>query len=196
VTITDRERRSLAFLGVSVTLTLLYYLISPSDAPKVVAPLNPGETAEKRLDRLRQSAALLPAREEALKAVTAENQVREKSLIAADTAAQAQAQLLQIIRRVARQEAPPIELRSVEIGQVKALGDAYGEVSVSVLIECKIEQLVNFMAQLTSQPEVLASSELRISVTNFEEKTLSVRLTISGLIPKKLVPEKKGLNAF
>ncbi len=196
MTISDRERRSLAFLGVSVTLTLLYYLMSPSDAPKVVAPVNPGETAEKRLDRLRQSAALLPAREDALKAVTAENLVREKSLIVADTAPQAQAQLLQIIRRVARQEAPPIDLRGVEIGQVRPLGDAYGEASVSISIECKIEQLVNLMAQLTSQPEVLASSDLRISSSNTDEKTLSVRLTISGLIPKKLVPEKKGLNAF
>jgi len=196
VTITDRERRSLSFLGLSVILTLGYYLWSPSDTPKVVAPVNPGESAEKRLDKLRQAVALLPSREEALKAVTAENQLREKGLIAADTAAQAQAQLLQILRRVARQEVPPIELRSVEIGQVKPLADSYGEASVSVSIECKIEQLVNFMGQPTAQPEVLATADLRVSATNTDEKTLAVRLTVSGLIPKKLVPEKKGLNAF
>lgn len=196
MTISARERRSLAFLGLSVILTLLYYVVTPSDAPKVVAPVNPTESAEKRLDRLRQTVANLPAREDALKAVTAETQLREKGLLAADTAAQAQAQLLQILRRVARLESPPIELRSVEIGQVKPLGDSYGEVLVSVSIECKIEQLVNFMAQLTSQQEILASTDLRVNATNTDEKTLGVRLTISGVIPKKLVPEKKGLNAF
>jgi len=196
VTISDRERRSLALLGVSVLLTLIYYVMSPSDSPKVVAPVNPGETAEKRLDRLRQSASLLPSREEALKAVTAENQLREKGLLVADTAAQAQAQLLQILRRVARQETPPIDLRGVEIGPVRPLGDAYGEALVSVTIECKIEQLVNLMAQLTSQPEILATTDLRVNTTNAEEKTLGVRLTVSGVIPKKLVPEKKGMTSF
>ena len=196
MTISDRERRSLALLGVSVLLTLIYYVMSPSDSPKVVAPVNPGETAEKRLDRLRQSASLLPSREEALKAVTAENQLREKGLLVADTAAQAQAQLLQILRRVARQETPPIDLRGVEIGPVRPLGDAYGEALVSVTIECKIEQLVNLMAQLTSQPEILATTDLRVNTTNAEEKTLGVRLTVSGVIPKKLVPEKKGMTSF
>ena len=196
MTISDRERRSLALLGVSVLLTLIYYVVSPSETPKVVAPVNPGESAEKRLDRLRQSASLLPSREEALKAVTAESQLREKGLLVADTAPQAQAQLLQILRRVARQEAPPIDLRGVEIGPVRPLGDAYGEALVSVTIDCKIEQLVNLMAQLTAQPEILATTDLRVTTTNAEEKTLGVRLTVSGVIPKKLVPEKKGMTSF
>ncbi|MEO8025156.1 MAG: type II secretion system protein GspM [Bryobacteraceae bacterium] len=197
MTVSTRDRRALSWLGVSILVTLLFNFLTPSaDTPKVVAPVNSTEPAEKQLDRLRQAASLVPARQEALKAVVAENQLREKGLLAGDTAPQAQAQLLQILRRVARAEAPPIELRSVEIGQARALGDVYGEASVSVAIECKIEQLVNLMAQLTSQPEVLATSDLRVNLANAEEKTLSVRLTVSGVIPKKLVPEKKGLNSF
>ncbi len=199
MTISPRERRSLAFAGVSVLLTILYSVLSPSDSaevPKVVAPVSATENSEKRLQRLRDAVALLPAREEALKNVTAENKLREKGLLVADSAAQAQAQLWQILRRVARQEVPPIELKSLETGQVKPYGDAYGEASVSISVECKIEQLVNFLAQLTAQPEALSTSELHVNATNTDEKTLNVRLTVSGFIPKRLVPEKKGLAAF
>lgn len=197
MTLSARDRRALMFLAPAIILTLLFYFYtSSSEAPKVVGPVNVRESAEKRLDRLRQTVAMVPSREEALKAVIAENQIREKGLLVADTAAQAQAQLLQILRRMARAETPPIELHAMEIGQVRPLGDAYGEASVSVTIECKIEQLVNFMAQFTAQPEILSTSDLRVNPTNPKDKTLNVRLTVSGVIPKKLVPEKKGMNTF
>ena len=66
VTLSARERRSVAFLGVSVLLTALSYVMMPSDAPKVIAPVTATQSAEKRLDRLRQAVSLLPAREDAL----------------------------------------------------------------------------------------------------------------------------------
>jgi hypothetical protein len=122
--------------------------------------------------------------------------VREKGLIRGDTAAQAQAQLVQILREVAKNQSPPLDVRAVELGPVRTFGDAYGEVSVSVTLDCRIDQLVNYMAFLSAQPEIFATDEIRITASNPKLKNMPVRLTVSGLVPRKLVPIKKGLSAF
>ena len=40
------------------------------------------------------------------------------------------------------------------------------------------------------------SSEMRIGAANPKNKTVTVRLTLSGVIPRKLVPEQKGASLF
>jgi hypothetical protein len=70
------------------------------------------------------------------------------------------------------------------------LGDAYGEVLVTVQIECGIDQLVNMLVGLAARPELLASNELRVTSGNPKDKTIGVRWTVSGVVPKKLVPGK------
>jgi hypothetical protein len=132
--------------------------------------------------------------EAALKAAQADLAAREKGLLQADTAPQAQAQLFQILRRVGRSLPQPVEIRANEIGQAKSFGDDYGEVSVSVSFECGIEQLVNFLAELGAQPELLATSDLRLGAAREKDKILPVRLTVAGVVPRKLIPEKKGLQ--
>ena len=116
-------------------------------------------------------------------------------MIQADTAAQAQANLLDLVRRVARAETPPLEFGTVELRQeIEPLGADYGEVRISVPLTCKIEELVNFLADLTKQPEAIATTELRVAAADTKQKTISVRLTVSGVVPRRLVPEKKGLR--
>jgi hypothetical protein len=148
------------------------------------------------LARLREVAATVPAKEEILKKVSAELVDREKSLIRADTAPQAQAQIVQILRRLAAQENPPIDIRATELGGITALGDSYGSANVSVQIECRVDQLVNFLASIGSTNELISTSETRINSTNPKEKTVIVRLTVAGVVPRKLVPERKGGASF
>ena len=57
-------------------------------------------------------------------------------------------------------------------------------------IECRIDQLVNLLAALQAQPELVATSDLRVLSSNAKEKTVAVRLTVSGVVPRRLVPEK------
>lgn len=152
--------------------------------------------AEKLLTNLRKQAATVPGREAVLKQVSSELADREKNLIKGDTAPQAQAQLLQVLREVARNQAPPLEIKQVELGQAKAFGDAYGQVSVSVNIDCRIDQLVNYLTYLSTQPEIITTDEVRFTGSNPKLKTNQVRLTISGLVARKLVPVKKGLASF
>lgn len=197
MTIEKRDRRALVLLGVVAALILVWWIGSSDDkVVQVVASTDTVPVVEKRLAKLRQTAAAVPGREQAMQKVKLELTTREAGLIHADTAQQAQAQLLQILRRVGKAEAPPIDIRGSEIGQLKSLGDDYGEVSVSVSFDCRIEQLVNLLAALTAQKELIATSEIRLGNAHPKEKIMPVRLTVSGVVPRKLIPEKKGVTAF
>jgi len=198
MTIQDRDRRALLILGVALIAALLYWLATrtPSAPASAAVPADTIPRSEKRLAMLRTALATVDGKEALLKQAAAELADREKGLIPGDTANQAQAQLLQIIGRVAKEQTPPLEIRQAEFGQPRTYGDAYGAVSVSVTIECRTDELVNLLAGLSQQPELVSSEDIRFGQSNPKSKVMSVRITISGLVPRRLVPEKKGLASF
>jgi hypothetical protein len=195
-----RDRRALLLLGVAAVGIIAFRLIdrapsvstSASTSGTVLASPETVAAAEKRLTKLRQMAALVPGKEEALSKVRAELGSREKGILAAETPQQAQAQLIQIMRRVMKDQAPPIDITATEIGQVRPLDSNYGEALVTVVFTCRIEDLINLLTDLTKQPELIATSEMRIGGANPKEKSLPVRLTVAGVIRRDLVPDKKG----
>ena len=63
-------------------------------------------------------------------------------------------------------------------------------------MDCNTEQLVNFMAFLSAQPELVATEEIRFATAQPKTKMVAVRLTVTGIVPRKLVPEKKGTTTF
>jgi hypothetical protein len=69
-------------------------------------------------------------------------------------------------------------------------------VSVGQEFTCGIDQLVNFLAAIANQPEILATESIYIGAHGDKNKTVLVRLTLTGVVPRKLVPEKKGLASF
>ena len=192
MTLQPRDQRALVLVGLALILGLVYRALTGTAAPAVVPSTDSVELAEKRLARLREVAATAPGKEEVLKKVSAELATREKGLIVADTGAQATGQLLLLIRRLASAEAPPIEIRSTEIPPIRPFGDVYGEADVSVTIDCHIDQLVNLLSRIASQPELVSTSDLRIAATSAKDKLINVRLTVAGIVPRKLVPGKKG----
>ncbi len=197
MTLSTRDKRALAGLAVAAAaVTLLMLTSGNGSAPQVVNASGTIPGSEQRLAHERVLAASVPGKEELLKRVTAELAQREKGILQAPTAAQAQAQLLDIIRHVAKAQTPPLEFGTVELGQeIKRLGD-YGEVEITLPFTCRVEEMMNFLADLTHQPETIATSELRIVAQDPEQKTVSARLTVAGVVPHRLVPEKKGLAAF
>jgi hypothetical protein len=193
--LTTRDRRALVLLGAGLlTVLVLRFGVYRDSQTAVVEAKDSIPLAEKRLARLRQAQAMVPAKQAALKTVSAAVTLREKGIIQAPTAQQAQAHLLETIRRVGKTEG--LEVRGGEFPEVRALGEEYGEAAVSVNFECRIEQLVNFLAALTKEPELLATNEVRVSSGNPKEKTVGVRLTLAGVVPRNLVPVKKGLLSF
>lgn len=194
MSLSERDARALKLLGGALALAAVAYFWPEGGAAEPAVAANSTQMLEKRLTKARELLLQVPDKQAALKQAQADLAVREKGLLVADTAAQAQAQLFQVLRRVGRAQAPPIEVRANEIGQARPFGDDYGEVSVSVSFEAGIEQLVNLLADLGAQPELLATSEIRIGQANGAQKLIPVRLTISGIVPRKLIPEKKGLS--
>ncbi len=194
----DRDKRIL-LIGAPVALLILlvrFVFLSDSSTPvvKPVISTRSAAVAEKQLEKYRQIAATVPAKQALLAQIDTELAVREKGVLVAETAPQAQARLFEIAKKVARAEG--IELRGGELGQVRALGADYGEATASVSFECHIEQFINFMAGISHEPELLAPSDIRINTANQKEKTIGVRMTLGGMVPKKMVPERKGFSSF
>lgn len=194
----SRERRLLIFLGPAILVTLLIRFVILSDAGPTIAKAVPANRSvsqtEKQLARVRQIAATVPAKQALLAQVDTELAAREKGVLVAETGPQAQARLLEIGKKVAKAEG--IDLRGGELGQVKNYGADYGEATVALSFECRIEQFVNFMAGLSHEPELLAPTDIRINSANVKEKTINVRMTLGGMVPKKMVPEKKGFSLY
>ncbi|HVX67897.1 MAG TPA: GspMb/PilO family protein [Bryobacteraceae bacterium] len=197
MTLTTRDRRALAGLGVAVVGVAIYLLSSSSSgAPEVISASDTIPSAERRLAQARRLAASVPGKQQLLKQVSNELAGREKAILQAQTAAQAQARLLDIARRVGKAQAPPLDFGTVELGQeVKQLGD-YGQVEITVGFNCRMEELVNFLADLTRQPEAVSTADLRVVAADAKQKTVTARVTVVGLVPQRLVPPKKGLGAL
>jgi Type II secretion system (T2SS), protein M subtype b len=192
----ERNKRALIILGAALVLALVYWLANRDTKPKRVEDAESSVSlAEKRLQRLRAIAAALPERERNWKLISDDLAKREKVLLVADDKELAQEKLLEIVRKLAQSQVPPIDVRAQELGQAKRNGD-YGEVLVTLTLACRIEQLVNYLADLPAQPEAIACEDLRVGSTNAETKVMQVRVTIAGLVPAKLVPAKKEANEF
>jgi hypothetical protein len=193
-TLEPREKKALMALAavVSVAAVVLAYEFWPTSSA-VVADASPQsvQQMEQRLARVREIAAAAPAKQEILTKVAADLETREKGLIRAETAQQAQAQVITILRAVGASEAPPIEIRATELGAITPFGDNYGAVNVSIQIECRIDQLINFLAALAARPELIATRDLRVVAGDPKQKILNVRLTVAGIVPKNLA-QKKG----
>ena len=195
MTLGKLDRRSAAALTLGVLLIgILRFAVYRDETSPVRSGIESIPPGEQRLSRVRQISATVPGKETLLKQVDQELAEREKGMILADTAAQAQAQLLETIRGVAK--AQGIEIRGAEELRIRPLADDYGEAAVTVAFACKIEQLVNLLAALTSEPQLISTSEVRIASTNAKDKSIQVRLSLSGVVPRKLAPEKKGLASF
>jgi len=190
MTLDPRLRNWLAPLALVPVVAIVIHLWPESSAAAVAPAAENIAVSERRLEKLRESAAAAPKQEQNLKGVETELAEREKGLIVADTAAQAQAQLIQIVRELGHAESPVVEIRNTEGFGIRPFGDAYGEASVSVQIECRVDQLVNILAGLASRKELVSTSDLRVVATNTKEKTLNVHLTVAGVVPRKLIPQK------
>lgn len=188
------NRRTLIFLvaGVALTLILRFGVYGGTDV-SVVAANDSIPMAEKRLARLRQLAATVPGKEDLVAHAKTELNDREQGVLKADTEAQAQAQLQEITQTVAK--ANGIDARGNQGFGGQAVGSDYGEIWTTVAFTCGIEQLVNLLAALANQPQILATNEISVVGGTDKKKNVQVRLTVSALVPRSLIP-KRGASGL
>lgn len=185
-----RDRRALVIAaGCAVIFLIIRFWPESSAAESFTSDSIP--QAEGRLQRLRQRAAVFPARKDFLEKVRAEIGKREKGLLPAETAALAQAQLLQITRGLLKDQTPAVDIKNVELSPPQPFGDHYGMVSVVLSLDANIEQIVNLLADLEARPELVAVSDLQIGQATPKEKRLQARITVAALVAKKLIPAKR-----
>jgi Tfp pilus assembly protein PilO len=189
----DRRSATVLAVGVAAVLVLRFGFLNDEEAA-VAAPVETVAQAEMELDRLRRAVSMTPGKEVELKRAQEQLAGREKGILEAETAPQAQAQLLETIHTAAKSEG--IDARGAEGWQVRPLAEDYAEVSVTVNFACTIEQLVNLLAALGNEPRLLATNEMRITVGDAKKKTLNVRLGVSAVAPRALAPEKKSVGLF
>lgn len=192
--LSQRDKRAVALLAVCAVLFSAIYFW-PEQGEVVGAAMTSAQM-EQRITKLRRMAAAAPGREEALKRVQEELGRREAGMLKADTVAQAQAEMLEMVRRVAKTQPETFGLRSTEFGMPRRLGGAYGEVVLTVTVESPIDQLVSFLADVSNQPELIAISDIQLSQAVGNKKIIPARLTFTGIVPSRLVPEKQGGPAF
>jgi len=190
----NRRVLYIVLLVLSVLVVLRYTVFSDSGAPVVAAREDSVPEAERRLEALRKVAATVPAEEALYKKAAAELSAREVGLLKADTEQQAQVALLDLVQNTARVN--QVEIRGSQAFAEKVLNDDYGEVSVTVAFVCGMEQLVNLLAAIGNQPEILATNEIHISGGSDKNKNVQVRMVVSAAVPRKLLPEKKGQTGF
>ena len=191
----DRRTGFGLLAGVAV-IVILHFAVGGSDSTTAV--VTSSETipqAEQRLEHVRQVAATVPGKEAVVKQAAASLAKLETGVFKADTEPQARAQLLEMVNDVAK--ANGVQTRGLDESHSKPISNDYGEVTVTVSFACDIVQLVNFLAGLASQDQILATNGIRITGGADKKKILQVRVSVSGLVPRKLVaPEKKGLAGF
>jgi hypothetical protein len=187
--------RNLIMLGAFVLGVAGVIIDRSSDTtPQIVSVTDSPTLLESRLAKLRKTASMVPEKSAALQSVDTVLKTREKGIMAFNTAAQAQAHLMEVIRRIAI--ANKIDARGGDFSPPALLGTDYGQVAVSVTFESTIDSFVNFLADLSKETELIAPAEVHISVGNAKNKTVNVRVTLAGVVPKKLVPEKKNMMAL
>jgi hypothetical protein len=192
----SRNRQMMLFgtLAVMLAAVLVRYGVLGGAQGSVVASHDSIPVARQRLEILRRKAATVPAKEAILKQVTAELQGREKGIVLAATAEQARAHLMDVLHTSAKANGFDSQGAS-QLPEPKALGKDYGQVSVGQNFTCGIDQLVNFLSAIANEPEILATDTIIVAPVRNKNKDITVRLTLSGVIPKNLVPQKKkGVN--
>ena len=187
-----RTRQILLFGTAAILLVMVLYRYGVfGGGDEVAATHDTIPVAKQRLEILRRKAALVPGKETVLKAVTAELEQREKGIVQGATAEEARVHLADVLHKTAQANGFDTQ-GAAELPQPAPLGKDYGQVSLGQTFTCGIDQLVNFLSAIANEPELLSTDSIFITPVRNKNKDIRVRLTFSGVVPKKLVPARKG----
>jgi hypothetical protein len=185
------SRKHVVVLAVIAATMLVWRLVghltSTMAGPETVA------AAEQRVRRLHNIVEGMPGNQRLLERVSSEHSMREDGVLDAPSAPLAYAQLWGILCRVNDTRKPPIEFGGVEFGgKVARLSDEYGEIEITVPFSCRMDQLTALLLELPRQREIIATKRIDISSADEKQKTLNVRLTVSGVVRGDLATAKAG----
>lgn len=187
--LSEREKRAVMLGGVVVVALVLVLQLGPSRQESIVTVSSASiQIAERRLTRLQEVAKGRPrAVADSDAAAAALGQV-EKGLLKGGTPALALAEMQQLAKELLQGQG--IAMQSSEFGTVKAVGEDYAQVPLTVNFSCGVEQWINLMAAIRNAPQVLSTQDVRLTLADVKAKTLHVRMAVVGYVPASLAPSK------
>ncbi len=172
---------------------VLQFGVLPRTAGGVVSS-TPVDVLEKRLLRLQQVAQQKPRAAAEAQTAGRELGAMEHGLLKATTPALASAQMQQIMKELLTSQG--ISLQASEFGAVKAVGEDYAQVPLTVIFICSIDQWINWMSAVRNAPQLLSTLEMRVLQKEPAKKTLEVRMVVAGYIPASLLGTAKRPGAM
>jgi hypothetical protein len=178
---TERDRRALQLGATALGLwVILRFAIFPAwdwwQQERAELPLR--ETA---LIKYRQAVATVGEDRRTAEALQVRLRETETGLLQGATPALAAAEFQDWARQTMGRHG--IEPRSSQFLALRPQPDGYAQVPVALQIQCRLDQLVNFLSELRSGPKIVAVPRMQIQSTgDLEQKLITVNLTVAGVM--------------
>ncbi len=186
-TLSQRDRRALLFLGGAAILFLILQFDFWLPSGETAVSGESIEAAEQQFLLARARARQKPLVDAEYGAASQVESQMEQRLLAAQTAALAQAEMRELVGNLLTEE--QITMQSTQFGPVRLEGDAFAQVPLVVTFSCAIEKFVNLMAGIANAPRTLSTRQIRITPERGETKSVRVQLTVAGYLPVSRTPE-------
>jgi hypothetical protein len=188
MSLSSRDRRALAFLGIALVLFVAlqsdWVLPAPGAAAASATNVEAAEQALLLAQTRARQMPLVAAESEALGKTLA---ALETGLLRTQTAALAQAEMREIMGSLLQAEG--IAMQSSQFGSVELDGQDYARVPLQVNFTCGIEQFVNLLAAISNAPQLLSNRQIRIVPEGGPTKMVRVQLSVAGYLPSAKTPE-------
>lgn len=142
---------------------------------------------EQRLQKYREVARTAGLRAAEVSSEAAKLRQAEGGLLNSNTAAFASGELQGLVKQLASNAS--IDVRSNEFLPLKKLSDDYTEVPIGLQFQCRLDQLVNLLKDISGSPQYLVVPKLMIQSGVSKEKLITVNMQIAGVM--RAEPSKK-----
>ena len=175
-----KDKKALALAGIAVALyAALQFAVFPVwDALQERRDNLPIE--ERKLEKYRAVVKTVELRRAEAASVDAKLQEAEKGLLTGDTAALASAELQQLAKQLSAAES--IDIRSNDFLPAKPAGGEYVRVPLGLQFQCRLDQLINFLSDISASPKRLTVSRLFVQSGGTKDKQVSVGMELAGFM--------------
>jgi type II secretion system (T2SS) protein M len=176
----EKDKKALLLAGIAVILyTAFQFAVLPlwDDLQERRDNL---PVAERKLDKYRAVARNAELRRTEASSADARLQEAERRLLTSETTALASAELQQLAKQLTTAES--IDIRSNNFLPAKPVGGQYMQVPLGLQFQCRLDQLVNFLNDVSGHQKRLAVSKLFIQALGGKDKQLSVTMELAGFM--------------
>ena len=135
---------------------------------------------ETALMKYRQALAAVSMDERTAESLQNRLRAVESGLLQSTSPAPASAAVQDWIRQTTARQA--IELRSSQFLALRPQADGYAQVPLGLQFQCRLDQFVDFLAELRSGPKIVTIPRLQIQSNDGPEKLITVNLTVAGVM--------------